>query len=43
MVLEWIQKLLLRRLDRKKQDVVRLRWQRAQLEQALKLSMEKNE
>jgi hypothetical protein len=35
MVLKWIQKMLSQRLNRKKQDVVRLRWQRAQLQQRL--------
>lgn len=32
MILEWIQKLLLKRLDRKKRDVIRLRWQQAKLQ-----------
>ena len=35
MILEWIQKTLSRRLNQKKQDVVRLRWQQAQLQQRL--------
>lgn len=35
MMLEWIQKMLSRRLNRKKQEVVRLRWQQAQLQQRL--------
>lgn len=35
MILEWIQKMLSRRLNQKKQDVVRLRWQQAQLQQRL--------
>ena len=35
MILEWIQKMLSQRLNRKKQDVVRLRWQQAQLQQRL--------
>ena len=35
MILEWIQKKLSRRLNRKKQDVVRLRWQKDQLRQQL--------
>ena len=35
MILEWIQKILSRRLDRKKQEVVRLRWQKEQLRQQL--------
>ena len=35
MILEWIQKMLSQRLNQKKQDVVRLRWQQAQLERLL--------
>ena len=35
MILEWIQKMLSRLLNRKKQDVVRLHWQQAQLQQRL--------
>lgn len=35
MIFEWIQKMLSQRLNRKKQDVVRLRWQQAQLQQQL--------
>ena len=35
MILEWIQKMLSRQFNQKKQDVVRLRWQRAQLEEKL--------
>lgn len=32
MILEWIQKILSQRLNRKKQDVIRLRWEQAQLQ-----------
>lgn len=35
MILEWIQNRLVERLNRKKQEVVRLRWQQAQLQQRL--------
>ena len=35
MILEWIQKRLSQSLIRKKQEVVRLRWQQAQLQQRL--------
>lgn len=35
-MIEWIKKILHRRLDRKKQNVIRLRWQKAQMEQDLK-------
>ena len=35
MMLDRIQKMLSRRLSRKKQDVIRLRWQQAQLEKQL--------
>ena len=35
MILEWIHKMLSRQLDRKKKDVVRLRWQQAELQRQL--------
>ena len=35
MILDRIQKMLSRRLSRKKQDVIRLRWQQIQLQQQL--------
>ena len=35
MLLEWIHKQLSRRLIQKKQDVIRLRWQQAQLQKQL--------
>ena len=35
MILKWIQKMLSRRLNQKKQDVIRLRWKQAQLQQRL--------
>lgn len=35
MILEWIHKMLSRQLDRKKQDVVRLRWQQAELQRII--------
>lgn len=35
MILEWIQKMLSQRLSQKKQDVVRLRWQQAQIQKQL--------
>lgn len=35
MLLKWIQKQLSRRLIQKKQDVIRLRWQQAQLQKQL--------
>ena len=35
MILEWIQKKLSQRLYRKKQEVIRLRWQQMQLQQRL--------
>lgn len=31
-MLEWIKRLLEKQLDHKKQDVIRLRWQQAQLQ-----------
>lgn len=36
MILEWIQKILERRLNKKKQEVIRLRWQRADLEKKIR-------
>ncbi len=41
MLLEWIQKMLSRRLDRKKQEVIRLRWQQDQLRQQLEAEKKK--
>ena len=35
MILEWVQKKLSQRLYRKRQDVIRLRWQQAQLQKQL--------
>lgn len=35
MLMEWVLKTLSRRLDRKKQEVVRLRWKKAQMERRL--------
>ena len=35
MLMEWVLKTLSQRLDRKKRDVVRLRWKKAQLERQL--------
>ena len=35
MMLEWIRDLLNRQLEKKKQDVIRLRWQQAELQRTL--------
>lgn len=35
MILEWIQKRLSQKLIKKKQEVIRLRWQQAQLQRML--------
>lgn len=43
MIFKWIQDMLTRRLNRKKQDVIRLRWQQDQLRQQLEQEKRKGQ
>ena len=35
MILDWIYQKITKRLEKKKQDVIRLRWQKAQMEKMI--------